>query len=110
MSIGTNEKNPMYGCFSPVHWFRTQLNSRICERISAPNAASNVVGTHSQPITNTSMSFHQQSVQLVNLRPPQTITAWMARPGRLCAASCRWRNMMPSTVVGVPAISWRSFS
>jgi len=28
------------------------------------------------------MSFHQQSVQRVSLRPIQTITAWMARPGR----------------------------
>ena len=83
MSIGTNEKKPMYGCFSPVHWFHAQLNSRICDRISAPNAARSVVGTHSQPIRNTSMSFHQQSVQRVSLRPVHTMTACMALPGRL---------------------------
>ena len=105
MSIGTNEKKPMYGCFSPVHWFNAQLNSRIWERMSAPYAASRVVGIHSQPMTNSSMSFHQQSVQRVSLRPIQTITAWMARPGRLCAAPLRWRSMMPNTVVGVPDTS-----
>ena len=108
--MGTNEKKPIYGCFRPIHWFNAQLNSRICERISAPNAANSVVGTHSQPITNTSMSFHQQSVQRVSLRPSHTIIAWRARPGRLCAASCRCRNIMPSTVVGVPAISSHSLS
>ena len=108
--MGTNEKKPIYGCFKPVHWFKAQLNSRICERMSAPNAANSVVGIHSQPITNTSMSFHQQSVQRVSLRPVHTITACRARPGRLCAASCKCRNIMPSTVVGVPAISLHSFS
>ena len=108
--MGTNEKKPIYGCFKPVHWFKAQLNSRICERMSAPNAANSVVGIHSQPITNTSMSFHQQSVQRMSLRPVHTITACRARPGRLCAASCKCRNIMPSTVVGVPAISLHSFS
>ncbi len=110
MSIGTNEKNPMYGCFKPVHWFNAQLNSRICERMSAPNAASRVVGTHSHPTMNRSMSFHQESVHRVSLRPTQMTTAWSARPGRLRMASLRWRSMMPSTVVGVPATSCRSLS
>ena len=69
MSIGTKEKKPIYGCCRPVHWFQAQLNSRICERISAPNADSRVVGTHSQPIKNTSASFQNRFVPRVIQRP-----------------------------------------
>ena len=48
---------------------QAQLNSRICERISAPNAASRVVGTHSQPIKNTNASFQNRFVPRVIQRP-----------------------------------------
>lgn len=95
----------MYGCFSPVHWFNAQLNSRIWERMSAPYAASRVVGIL-QPADD-----EQQH----ELPPAVGATCQLAAdpddhrmdgaPRRLCAASLRWRSMMPNTVVGVPDTS-----
>ena len=79
MSIGTNEKNPMYGWSTPSHWFHAQLNSRACDRTSAPNALSSVVGTHSQPMSRIRNSFHQRSV-------PRRIIRRHQSPA--CATAC----------------------
>ena len=88
--MGAKEKNPIYGCFKPVHWFQDQLNSRAWLRRSAPKAANNVVGTHSHPIAMISAIFHRLSVHRTIHRPQNTVARFSSTPAfvALNAVAC----------------------